>query len=259
MRPSVDAELLAMMARPVAGAGVRNPFATTWDFLSRAVWTRDEASGRIRKFPGLDVRHNGQPRFAYLKYLTDHRLDYTVAFYEKSRRMMMTWLLIGIYLDDIMRNSTHTNAIASDKLEKSAYLLGGDRMQFVYEHIPPVSDQRYNILRHQIDDKATLERFKEDLWPDKPPVIFEGKQGQGWKTARCEETSSMHMAMACGESQMQQYTFTNVLMDEFPRWKWQEESWRNIQPTIQGGGHVDGICTAELGSYAYDLLYDRGE
>jgi hypothetical protein len=48
-------------------------------------------------------------------------------------------------------------------------------------------------------------------------------------------------------------------MDEFPRWKQQEECWRNIQPTIQGGGRCDIVCTAELGVFAYDLLYDEVE
>jgi coproporphyrinogen III oxidase-like Fe-S oxidoreductase len=87
--------------------------------------------------------------------------------------------------------------------------------------------------------------------------VFEGKDGMGWKIARCPATDSAIMAMASGESQMQQYTFSKVLMDEFPRWKNQEECWRNIQPTTQGGGCVDMVCTAELGVFAYDLLYDE--
>jgi hypothetical protein len=234
-----------------------NPFPTTWDFLSRAVWTRDEASGRIRKFPSADIMHDGEPRFEYLKHLTDHRLDHTIAAYEKSRRMLVTWWAVAVYLDDILRNQTHLNAVASDKLEKSAYLLGGDRMEFIYRHIPPVDDATYTRLSSLSMSKDWLDQFKEPLWPDKPKVTFEGKQGYGWKSVRCEETGSSIMAMACGASQMQQFTFSNVLMDEFPRWQWQEESWRNIQPTIQGGGHVDMICTAELGSFAYDILYDR--
>jgi len=245
----------ATLAKGMARSG-KSPFADTWDFLSRAVWTRDEAGGRIRKFPGLDVLHNGEPRFAYLKHLTDHRLDNIVNAIEKSRRMLITWWAVAVYLDDIMRNPTHTNAVASDKLEKSAYLLGGHRMQFIYDHIPPVSDAVYNSLRYSAPNQKWLEQFKEPIWPNKTPVIFEAKQGLGWKTVRCEETGSNIMAVASGEAQMQEFTFSNVLMDEFPRWQWQEESWRNIQPTIQGGGHVDIICTAELGAFAHDLLYD---
>jgi len=210
-----------------------HPFADAWDYLSRAVWTKDEASGQVRQFPAT-LLHEGELRFDYLRYLTEQRPNHRVRAYEKSRRMLITWWLLALYLYDIMTEHNHLNAVASDKLEKSAYLLGSDRMEFIYNHIP------------------------ETVWPDKPVVKFEHRAGMnGWRTVRCEDTDSAIMAVASGESQMQQYTFSNVLMDEFPRWQWQEESWRNIQPTTQGGGCVDIVCTAELGSFAYDLLYDK--
>lgn len=231
-----------------------SPFSSPWAFLARAVWTKDEASGQIRQFPA-EIPHEGT-RFEYLHHLTTTRTQHTVLAVEKSRRMMVTWWALALYLHDIMYHKNHLNAIASDKLEKSAYLLGGDRMELIYRLMPPIDLATENWLRTL---GVPLEPFKEVEWTQKPPVIFESKQGMGWKLARCESTASSCMAVASGESQMQQYTFSNVLMDEYPRWKWQEESWRNIQPTIQGGGHVDIICTAELGSYAYDLLYDANE
>jgi len=203
-----------------------SPFSSAWDFLARAVFTRDEASGQIRQFPS-------GPEFEYLQYLTEQRPLHRVRAYEKSRRMMITWWLLSLYLYELMTQSNELAAVASDKLGKSTYLLGQDRMQFVYDHIPA------------------------DVWPNRPEVIFEGKDGMGWSTVRCPSTSSAIMAMASGKSQMQQYTFSRVLMDEFPRWEQQEESWRNIQPTIQGGGCCDIVCTAELGVFAYDLLYDE--
>jgi hypothetical protein len=211
-----------------------NPFTGPWDFLSRACWTKDEASGQVRQFPAA-LMHEGQSRFDYLRYCTEERPNHRIRAYEKSRRMMVTWWLLALYLYDIMTEPNHANAIASDKLLKSAYLLGPERMEFVYNAIPA------------------------DVWPDKPTVRFEHKESMGWQIAHCEQTGSYCMAVASGQSQMQQYTFSNVLMDEFPRWKWQEESWRNIQPTTQGGGCVDIVCTAELGVFAYDLLYDRVE
>ena len=246
------ASLLRQSTSNITIATQGDRFSNAWDFLATAVWTRDEASGKIRKFPA-DLTHNGEPRFGYLKYLTEERPKHKVCAYEKSRRMLVTWWMLALYLHDIMTQNIHLNAVASDKLEKSAYLLGPERMQFIYDCIPPVNARMENVLRMQGLD---IEPFKADIWPNKPVVIFEGKQGKGWTTARCDETGSSCMAVASGESQMQQYTFSNVLMDEFPRWKWQEESWRNIQPTTQGGGHVDIICTAELGAFAYTLLYD---
>ena len=231
----------------VQGQQTANPFSSPWNFLSRACWTKDEASNSIRQFPSDE-------RFAYLEYLTAERTKHRIRAYEKSRRMLITWWMLALYLYDLMTKQNDMSAVASDKLEKSAYLLGSDRMQHIYDLIPPVNAITENKLRSLGMDLAP---FKADVWPDKPTVVFESKAGMGWKVARCEATNSSIMAVASGESQMQQYTFSKVLMDEFPRWQWQEESWRNIQPTTQGGGCVDIICTAELGSFAYDLLYDQ--
>lgn len=229
-----------------------NPFADSWDFLCKAVWTRDEASGKIRKFPA-EKEWRGS-RFEYLRYLTVERDVHKRRAYEKSRRMMITWWLVALYLYDILTQSNHLNAVASDKLEKSAYLIGPERMQFIYDLIPPVRDVGVlNMLQTQGLDLAP---FVAPVWPGKPEVKFQAKLGMGYKLATCSKTQSSCMAVASGESQMQQYTFSNVLMDEFPRWQWQEESWRNIQPTTQGGGCVDIVCTAELGVFAHDLIYD---
>lgn len=223
-----DAEQVQLLRLTELKYAAASPFESQWDFLARAVFTRDEASGQVRQFPSDD-------NFAYLKYLTEQRPLHRVRAYEKSRRMMITWWLVALYLYELMTQHTEMSAVASDKLGKSAYLLGQDRMQFIYNHIPV------------------------DVWPSKPEVLFEGKEGLGWKIARCPSTDSAIMAMASGASQMQQYTFSRVLMDEFPRWENQQECWRNIQPTTQGGGCVDIVCTAELGVFAYDLLYDEVE
>ena len=168
--------------------------------------------------------------------------------------MMINWWAIAVYLDELMRFRNGKAAVASDKLSKSAFLLGPERMQFIYDHIPPVSDERLETLRFLVDD---IGPFREQIWPDKPMVSFERKEGEGWTFARCAATGSSIMAVASGQAQMQQYTFKNVLMDEFSRWENQYQSWRNIQPTLQGGGGADIIFTTELGSFADDLIFDR--
>lgn len=230
-----------------------DPFSDDWDFLSRAVWTQDEAARQIRQFPAA-LMHDGEPQFDYLRYLTGERRKYRVRAYEKSRRMLITWWLLALYLRDLMTEKQSLAAVASDKLQKSAYLLGPSRMQLIYDLIPPVTapvEERLRALGYEI------EPFKADIWPGKPRVTFEQKEGEGWRLAKCEATGSTIMAVASGETQMQQYTFSRILMDEFSRWRQARDSWRNAQPTTQGGGEVDIVCTAELGSFAYDLLYDK--
>ncbi len=244
---------LALLLEAERREAERVPFVDAWEFLSKAVWTRDEASGEVRRF-GTDNTGYGEGRFEYLRYLTGERGKHRIRAYEKSRRMLITWWLLALYVYDVMTERNHLDAVASDKLEKSAYLLGGDRMKFIYEMIPPVSEGQLNILRSLGID---LGPFRELVWPKKPVVRFEQKHGDGWRLVSCEETASKIMAVASGETQMQQYTFSKILMDEFSRWQWGRESWRNAQPTTQGGGEIDVVATAELGSFCYDLLFDR--
>ena len=230
-----------------------SPFADTWEFLCNAVFTRDEADGSIKRFPA-NARWKGELRFGYLKLLTYERPKHKICVYDKARRMMITWWAIAVYLDELMRFRNGKAAVASDKLSKSAFLLGPERMQFIYDHIPPVSDERLETLRYLVDD---IGPFREQIWPDKPLVKFERKEGEGWTFVKCAATGSSIMAVASGQAQMQQYTFRNVLMDEFSRWENQYQSWRNIQPTLQGGGGADIIFTTELGSFSDDLIFDR--
>jgi len=246
------AELDELEALSRAVTGTISPFVDAWDFMKHAVWTRDEASKRIRPFADND----GWPddRFAYLEYVCHERKKYRIRGYEKSRRMLITWFLVADYLYSLMTVPHDLSAIASDKLEKSAYLLGGERMQFIYDHIPPVSDVTLRELEAQHVDTSP---FREAIWPSKPEVSFTGKRGpKGWDSVYCPTTASRIMAVAAGTAQMQQYTFSKILLDEFSRWMWAEQCWTNAQPTLQGGGEADIVCTAELGSFAYDLLYD---
>lgn len=210
----------------------RVPFSSEWDFLRRACITKDEASGQLRPFPA-DLEHDGERRFAYLEYLTETRKQHPIFAVEKSRRMMITWWLLCLYLYDTLTQRNHANYVGSRKMESSAYLLGEERILGVYKRIP------------------------RDVWPDKPELIPSGKLGMGYSTLSCPATGSYIQAIASGADQLRQYTASNVLMDEFAFWERARESWTSIKPTIDGGGHVDMVSTPELGAYMYDLLYDE--
>lgn len=203
---------------------IKSPFADAWDFLSRAVFTRDEARGEIRRFPA---------ERDYLRYLVEVRPRYRIFAVEKSRRMYISWLFCGLYLYDTLTQSNHANYIGSRKLETSCELLG--RIYQVYESIPAV------------------------VWPDKPQLqTHAGYSGKGYRRLDCAATGSFLEAVAQGKDQLRQYTATNILLDEFAFWEQAEESWGALKPTIEGGGHIDMVSTPELGSYMYDLLYDTG-
>ena len=185
------------------------------------MWTKDEARGEIRQFPDYE----------YLKYLTYERPKYRIFAVEKSRRMLVTWWMLSLYLYDTLTQANHANFVGSRKLESSAYLLGEERLLGLYERIPT------------------------EVWPDKPGLEATGKHGHGYTLLKCQATGSYLQAIASGADQLRQYTATNVLCDEFAFWERAEESWTAMRPTIEGGGHIDIVSTPELGAFMYDMLY----
>lgn len=275
------ARYIREICRPVS----RNPFKNAWDFLSRAVWTKDEATGRIRKFPTweevedyepptmaqaleygrgsrpaaeLEERKGSRPpvnRWEYLRFLTEEVEKHRIVGIDKSRRMLITWWGVARWLYYLLTQDNEASWIASDKLEKSAHLLGEDRMMFIYRHIPPVDKLKAEELARAGYDP---EPFLEPVWPDKPDVVLGRQNGRGYESISCPRTGSYVQAVARGETQMQQYTATRVWCDEFSRWEWAAESWAALVPTIQGGGRIEFVGTPELGAYMYDLCYGGG-
>jgi hypothetical protein len=203
---------------------VASPFRDSWDFLTRGVWTRDEASGQVRQFPALD----------YIHYWTGEREKHRIFAIEKSRRMLVSWTFCAVYLYNILTNKHQADYIASRKLETSCELLG--RLEFIYENIPV------------------------EVWPDKSAIIkHAGYSGKGYRRLECPATDSAVEAVAQGKDQLRQYTASHILLDEFAFWERAEESWSALQPTILGGGHIDLVSTPELGAFMYRLLYEERE
>lgn len=198
--------------------------------MSRAVWTKDEATGSIRKFPA-DEEYNGEHRFAYIEYLSSIRLLHRIFAVDKCRRMFVSWWLCCEYLYDTLTQQNHANFWVSKKLEDAAYVLGEERILGVYNRIPA------------------------EVWPGKPDLLRTGKRGKGYELLTCPQTGSYIQAVPEGADQLRQYTASNVMFDEFAFQSRQREAWTAAKPTIDGGGHIDVVSTPELGAYMYDLLY----
>ncbi len=210
-----------------SSATVDAPFCDEWDWLCRGVITLDEAAGTVREFP----------QWPYLRHLTERRRalyhNPSVHAYEKSRRMLVTWWMLSLYLYDTLTQWNHANFVGSRKLEASAYLLGPQRMLGIWERIPA------------------------SVWPHKPQLVPETKNGLGFERLLCPETGSYVQAIASGADQLRQYTASNVFCDEIAFWERWSDSWSAIRPTIEGGGHVDLVTTANLGAEAEVIYHPR--
>ena len=214
-------ELLEGVRPLCKGTQARSPFSDTMDFLTRAVWTVDEARGEVRQFPA---------ELEYIRYIVEERVKHPLFAIEKSRRMLVTWTFCAVYLYDVLTERNHADFIACRKLEASCELLG--RMVAIYDHIP------------------------ESVWGNKPGLVrHAGYSGKGYRRLDCPENNSFVEAVAEGKDQLRQYTASNILLDEFGFWQKAEESWGALRPTVEGGGHVDMVSTPELGAFMYRLLY----
>lgn len=141
----------------------------------------------------------------------------------KSRRMMMTWLMLHLHLWLTMFHVGVNVFVISDKEEKSNDLI--KRMEFIFDAIP---DE--DMLKPKKHSKYCLLEFP------------------GLK--------SRAMGIAQGAGQLRQYTATAILADEMAYWDRAKETYTASRPTIDGGGKFTGISSAGEGFF-YDMCYDR--
>ena len=196
-----------------------------WNLIEDgAIWTLDsvDLKNPIKKFPIKE----------YLKVITDIWLeaDPPLLAIPKSRRVLMSWLITYLHLHLAMFNEGARIYIQSEKEPKSAELL--DRAEFIYDHIPQELMPRWALPK--------LRRFK------KPPKIeFVG-------------LNSYIEGISEGANQLRQYTCTAVMLDEFAFWHLAKESLGALKPTVEGGGRITIISSANKGPF-YNLCYDRSQ
>jgi hypothetical protein len=175
-----------------------------WFFLIDCCWTKDEADkGLVKRFPKKE----------YLQYIVQVWQEENLIAVPKSRRMLMTWLFICLHLWAAMFRPNAAIFVQSKKQEDSEFLLGEDRLMFVYKHLPP-----------------------EYPWPRLEKTTA-GKSGKGFSFLRFSNGSYM-AAVGQGPDQLRQYTASFVYLTEIAFWEWAEETFASLKPTIQGGGKI---------------------
>jgi len=186
-----------------------------WAFVRDCVWTRDEVTGRVRRYPSQ----------AYAELLVRRWQEQPLLAVPKSRRMVITWLFVAInyWLARFHGNSKvafMARKLGKTETEGSAELVR--RAKFIHEHLPatfPVCEVEYSI---------GFLRF-----PNGSEIVALGE----------------------GEEQARQHTFTSVLADEVAFWQFAYETWTALRPTIEGGGRITAVSSANPGFFR-DLCYD---
>jgi len=181
-----------------------------WLFLIECVWTLDQITGKIRKFPN----------HPYLQYLTEEWMNNRLMAVAKSRRMMVTWWAVALHYWLVRFRPGTTIAFVSRKegrniSEGSAELV--NRAKFIHDHLP-----------------GTLSAA---------PVDYK------FCRLSIPSSYSEIIGIGQGPDQLRQLTVTAIFADELAFWEQARETFIASRPTIEGGGRFLGVSTANPGFF----------
>lgn len=190
-----------------------------WEFATKMVFTKDEVDRKnpIKRFPS---------DMSYQKLYMRLWQKYPKIAVPKSRRMMMSWTNIVLYVWDTMFNVGRQQAFVSKKETDSHELI--ERAKFILEHL----DYEY---------------IPKDLFPK-----FNCKFGE----LAFPEIESRIMGFPSGADQLRQYTFSGMLFDELAFWDNAEDAYASSVPTIEGGGRMTLISSPSPGFFK-KLVFDN--
>ncbi len=192
-----------------------------WLFLSTCVYTLDQVDMKtpVKKFPNyLD----------YLYVYTRIWQRYPKIAVPKSRRMIMSWTNIGLYLWDTMFHMGRFNGFVSRKEEAADELVR--RAEFIYDHIP-----EHEIPRALLPTKHY--KFCNLMFP---------------------EINSQIQGFPQGADQLRQFTFSGLLFDEMAFMENAQAAYSSSMPTLEGGGRFTGISSPAPGFFKM-LVFDQLE
>jgi phage FluMu gp28-like protein len=178
-----------------------------WLFIKDCCWTMDEADeGKVKQFPNKP----------YLKYVCEVWQRESLLAIPKTRRMMLTWIMLALHLWAALFKPNSAIFVQSKKADDSDFLIGDKRMMFLYNNLP-----------------------KEYPWPKCSKKQYNLQFDNG----------SYVMAIGQGADQLRQYTASYAMLDEFAFWESAEDTWGALKPIIQGGGRVTLISSAGPGFF----------
>ena len=183
------------------------------------------AEGKIFTLDQTDFKNPVKPfpTKPHLEHLTRAWLDNPMMLVPKSRRMMLSWLMAWLHLWMAMFHPGRSIFIVSDKEQKSDELVR--RCEFMYTNIPEGC-----ILKPTVRSKYCALEF---------PGL-----------------DSYIMGLPSGAAQLRQYTASALLFDEFAFWTDAMETLGAARPTIEGGGRLTIISSAQDGPYKR-LVFDE--
>jgi hypothetical protein len=173
----------------------------------------------------LDEYFNGLPTtrpftlFPYIEPIIHTWLREKIIFIEKSRDMMVTWLIVTLYTWDTLFHKNRENIFQSDDSSKALDLV--ERAGFIWENQPA---------------------FLRDIHP---AVFSHGNTRAG--ILRVPSLRSIIMGFPEGADQIRQYHPSGVFQDEAAFQVEAEQAFTAVKPAIQAGGRFTAVSSANPG------------
>jgi hypothetical protein len=226
-------------AAAAIGSVSRTPYhEDAWKFVRDCVWTLDEARPEepVRQFPsgackacgiycvgstGKCAKCEGEAKpIDYFRLITEQwvKRDPPILAVPKPRRMRMSWLFCALHTWLACTSRGVAAYLISTKEEKSKELI----------------ERCVHILRHVPTTLLKVPRWEYYVRP--PRIVFPALQ-------------SKIVGIGEGPDQLRQFTATAVMCDEIAFWRWPRSSFTAIKPTIEGGGRIVLLSSANPGFF----------
>lgn len=182
-----------------------------WLFLKHCVWTEDEVdlSNPIKPYPAyLD----------YLRFIARCFQQFKKIAIPKSRRMTISWTVIGLVVWHVIFHRGRHWAFTSKKENDAAELV--ERAEFILKHIPPA-----------MISPELLPKMKHGRMQTSPPALD------------FPDLGSSIEGFPQGADQLRQRGFSGILEDECAFQEESEGTYAAAEPTIRGGGYMIKISS----------------
>jgi hypothetical protein len=191
-------------------------------YLENMVYTQDEHDANA-PFKPLPMHKR------YLQELAQHFLDERLLLIEKSRQMMVTWLMVACHLWDAQFHNGRRIFFQSKKELDADNLV--HRAKIIYDNYP---EPYKSIIYNKYPANKPMSYLKLDF----------GKQ------------QSIIQGTAQGSDVLRQYTASRIFSDELAFQERAEEAYIAAKPTITGGGAFVGVSTPNFKNFFYLLKSD---
>lgn len=215
-------EELEELSRLTAVEEVKRASTDLFYYLENMVWTLDEHDEKqpIKPLP-MHKR--------YLQELAYHFLHEQLLLVEKSRQMMVTWVMVACHLWDAQFHEGRRIFFQSKKEMDANHLV--DRAKFIYENYP---EPYKSVIHSEFPIRRPTAYLKLEF----------GKQ------------NSIIQGTPQGSDVLRQYTASRIFSDEAAFQDKAEESWIAAKPTVVGGGSVAMVSTPNFKNFFYLVRSD---